>query len=309
MAKAYNNMDILNSIMDFLDPDPKTMINTVLDDVNATADILENISNYVEGLFQAFVMLGCALAIVYFVIDLMNTAATTELTVDKVVKGFLKLVVAFLLVKNGYVFLIQAANLGDLMAQAIVIEEVSSSNGILDAIYTTIWNTFILLACFLPGIIISALVFLSSKIVLYSRLVEVGINIILSPLALADLPTGGIKSHAITFIKKFLALSLQSLIIVLILAIFSEIGATSTSMTQGLTSLCRALEIDPGEFIATLGAGGLVAFVSGFATGTVAAAPLLLAGAYTAITYAAQGFIMISFLFKSKQLANDIMGV
>lgn len=307
---------INNAIAKFLmalDPNPGARIKIVQDDIQATAKLLTEQSSYFEAIYNLFISIGLGLAIMYFLLDLMNIAATTELTMEKVVKSFIKLCLACLLVKCGYQVLIIIANIGSTLAEGITINPnvVDLTNP--DLALKSMWDALIVVAGLLPLALTFLIVFVCSKIILYSRLVEVAINLVLSPIALADIPTGGLRSNGVTFLRKFLGLSLQTVVMVLIMAVFYEL-----SDTVGLGAGIDTVLVGVGGSIAgasgaigALGAGatGVFNFLATLTGSSFAAGAYMLCAIYLTIIYVTEAVIMLSFLFKSKQIAMDIVGM
>ena len=305
----------VTNILYAISPNAGARIGIVQNDIKQTADLLTKESDYFQAIFDLFVAIGIGLAIMYFIIELMNIASTTELTMEKVVKSFIKLCIAVFLVKIGYEVLIQIANIGSTLSEAIELTpEVEESN--IDFAITSIWNFLIVFFGLIPMALTYIIVFICSKIILYSRLVEISVNLCLSPIALADIPTGGLRSNGVTFLRKFLGLSLQSVVIVLIMAVFYELSST-VGLSAGLGSILEGVATGAGG--ATLAAtlnGGIQTvytfFIGLFGGGTAVS---FLVGAYficaifLTVVYITEAVIMLSFMFKSKQIAMDIVGM
>lgn len=303
--------EMFQSILDAINPDFASLTTIIKDDVTTTADLLTKEASYFETLFDLFVSIGCGFCLIYFLIDLVNTATTTELTIEKITKSIIKLAVSIIVVKEGYILLTNIANLGSALAKSITVTDTPFTALSADVPEMTIWTFISAVGCFLPGLVITFIVFLYSKIIMYSRLVEIGIQIILSPIALADFMNGGLKSSGATFLRKFFALALQGLVIVLIIIIFDELSSTM-AMNSGIVEILNGLGVGTaifgGAVAGTAMSGVFNAMLGGLAA--TATKDILIAGAlYSAIVYSVQAFIMMSFVGKSKQIAMDIVGM
>jgi len=299
--------DFFANIINALNPSFSSFIKIIQDDMLNTASLLESESSYFQGLFNVFINVGILFAVMYFLLEISNTAMTTELTPEKIVKSFMKLMVAILIVKNGYQILTLIGNYGAKLAEAINVPIGSITTLTSAEISGGIWAFLIALACFLPGLFITVIVWVYSKIIMYSRMIEMGIQIALSPIALSDLVNGGTKSNAMNFLRKFLALAIQGFIIVIAIAVFTELSATM-SISGGFMRLLEAVGIDSAIITGSMAGGMYAQMISvGIIGGNTA---FLIGGAlYCAVVYVTQALILISFMGKSKQIATDIVGL
>jgi hypothetical protein len=227
----FNNIfngGLFEAVMDNLTINPQTEYTSVWN----TIDIVYN-------RFMVPVALG--IMIIWFLVAFIQKAANENVTFESVFMAFTKLIIAKFLIEHGLDIFIQLwsfaiSSIGDLS------EKISISQGgssiIDEATRNKIWHEITgldypkepgfwksipcILQLFIPWVATWALRIIVAFIC-YSRVIEMFLRVMVAPIALSDFMTEGLHGAGWKYLKSFLAIALQGILIFLIAVIFSKL--------------------------------------------------------------------------------------
>jgi len=245
------------------------ILGEVMNDLKNTNEFLKNSTGF-QNIYDVLIPIGCTIAIIYFLIAMIQSATEETLTPDVMVRNLIKTLVSVLLIKNGYDILLMACDLGPELASNIVYTDEAFYLSAGTSVRYSFWNTILSFATLIPSLIYFIIVVCVSKCIVWARATEMGIYLCAAPLAFPDIAQNGFNSRGYKIIKKILTLSVQGVVIAMTVVVAQRLSASITD-----------LELHPG--IISLG-------INGFAKS------LLI------------GILMIKMLVSSRSISEDIVG-
>lgn len=193
---------------------------------------------------NVMVPIALGLMIIWFLVALMEKSTSEQITFEQVFLIFVKLIAAKFIIDNGFQIFTQLWGLG-----ISLIDEVGEAFAAKDGLnfdYKDLWKnlTGVTWGDKLPimtslGLLCQLLLpWLASKAMIacvyficYSRLIEMLVRMLAAPIAVSDFITEGLHGSGWRYIKNFLAICLQGMIIVAIGNLYPLImsGVLSTS--------------------------------------------------------------------------------
>ena len=259
--------------------------------LSSAADFLNN-NSFIETTYDALVPVGIGIALIVLICKMIDSTITKEITFDDWVRAIVLFCVHVLLLKNGYDILYSFVKAGETISlgfsDAIQVAEMTASSVDIN-IVASFWDILMSLLFFfffLPFIIIFSV---AIYLVMLVRTAEIGVYTCLAPIGLYDMTTDIANSNALRFLKRYAALAIQGIVIVAVVYLGEQMAFPSFNNL-----------------------GGLELFISSPESQDLAAALVEDASSVTmgvSVGNWCMGFLITSFIFKSKQIAKDIMGV
>lgn len=209
--------DVFNKISSVLKLDPSR--GEFADAWNAVESVYNNV----------MVPIALGLMIIWFLVALMEKSASEQVTLEQVFLLFVKLIAAKFIIDNGFQIFTDLWSLGISLIDEVGYE--FGNGGGSSFSYKDLWFdlTGVKWGDKLPimtslGLLCQLLIpWLASKAMIgcvyficYSRLIEMLVRMLAAPIAVSDFITEGIRGSGWRYIKNFLAICLQGMIIVAI---------------------------------------------------------------------------------------------
>ena len=292
--------ELLNSIASALNKINSTnlFIGTVGQDIVDTANISTTISLF-EDLYNAVAAAGLCLVAVFFLMNWIEAMTYNEANMEKFISLLLKLLLAMFFINEGFNLLKYIVEFGDQLVVTYIgkINTASFETGNVLIEDLDIFAIISRLLTYLPVYLVIFAVQLCSKFIVYTRFFEVNIHLAAAPIAFANMFEEKRRNVGMKYFKKFIALCLQGIIIAVIVIAGSEVLCNPAVLTQ---------------MFATVGTvfGAGASMVGGASLGLASIATMSAAGLIIElIKCSVIGFTIISLMFKSRSIANDIVGV
>ena len=201
----------------------QTTFASVFGSGNANEEI--RLADFAELFYNVFRVIGVALVLLYFVVELLDIAQADQLTVESFMKRFVTLAVAIIFMYLGSSVFRLLMVLGDQLLHVVekadgasrfadpelrkvFAEIVSVGNGF----FSYVVSVFVSLGQIMKQIV-PCLFYLVAIIIAYfksfSRFMEVLVRYAFAPIGCAPLAMGGMRSSGIRYIKKFAAVCLE----------------------------------------------------------------------------------------------------
>ena len=274
--------------------DYENMIRTILDGgiIEAAKEALfldlDGAWAGIEGVFnRAILPVGYALLCLYFLIELMEKTTHDNFNLEHFIRMSIKLLVGKILMDNSLAFLNGMIAFGniligdfsksvkDLPPGAIDIEAIVADgpSGKISSALRWIQLIVPYLITWFPTILV--------KVACYARSIEIIVRTMLAPIGMADIYSEGTRGPGFRYLRKFLAVNLQAIVI---------LGILYAATILNTALLASGLGVPPGETISTW---KQVSSQIGSIIGRNAII----------------GFTLTSMITQSKPIANDICGV
>lgn len=178
---------------------------------------------------NAMVPIALGLMIIWFMVALMEKSASEQVTIEQFLLMFVKLIAAKFLIDNGFQIFTELWSLG-----ITLIDDVGHAFADGDGIsfdYKDLWldltgvtwgdklpflTSLGLLAQLLIPWLVTKAIIACVYFICYSRLIEMLVRMLAAPIAVSDFITEGIRGSGWRYLKNFLAICLQGMIIVAI---------------------------------------------------------------------------------------------
>lgn len=205
--------------------------------------IVKKISNDI--IVPVAIMLVC----MYFLINVLDKFSSDNFNWEQLGRLLASLLIGVFLIENSFAILEQLFYLGD-----ILVEELAALSGTPDFekwsetglnIYKEqregqiflmdwIWD-IVMIPVFIIPWLFSWVMRLAVKVICYSRLIEIMLRTAFAPVALSDVFHHGLNGGGWRFLKNFLAVCLQGVLIVAICCLFNSIvnGLVADEMGEG----------------------------------------------------------------------------
>lgn len=214
--------------------------------IEDTADILSisDCRTSIGGAFSGFIDGGAKLAytsltsvalsliVMYFLFSITDKVAQGQMTIEIFVPEFIKLLAAAFLVLEGYNFFKLLISLGESITKTVgnSFTNDRTTNNLRYMVETNADDSAIVQVSVLAVLIIPTIFGLLARLSIYvvciGRALEIIVRLALSPIAVADVFGNGLNSGGFRYIKKFLAVTLQGAVIVVIIHIMGTLNAT-----------------------------------------------------------------------------------
>ena len=200
------------------------MLGLVLKDLEAGDTFLHSCES-LKTVYDTLVPMGMGFAIMYFVMNLCNAVTEDNVSMDIIVKSFVKLCMACFFIKCGYDILLYMADIGQAMAKEFIQGNLEMDYvAIGNSIRYSFWNTFFNFMLAVPNLLYLILVFIVSKVVVWTRTLELGFYLLIAPFAFPNIAEYGFSGAGLKYIKKILALAIQGAIMGITVVICSRIS-------------------------------------------------------------------------------------
>ncbi len=211
--------------------------------LNPSTSEYQTVWNVVCNIYEdVCVPVGMGLVLIYFVVNLYERAMQqNNFDLDHIVKMLLKLFFGLYFIEHGLELMASIYSLGFSFVSDIAATggKEYSSAGVVKKVWTSLtgeawkgeWGKLESIGYFLAYGISLLIPFLATKILMvvvnfvcYSRLIEFYIRTAMAPIALSDFFTEGTHSNGWRFVKGYIAVALQSGIIMLAVIVFNSVG-------------------------------------------------------------------------------------
>lgn len=249
----------------------QAMVSAVRGDIASATGLLD--AAFFESAYNTFIPIAIELAIIYFLIELIETATSGKMTMEIIVKDLMKLALTVMIIQNAFDLLKYVANFGDTLCTILVENESVFGGNFVNSYTDNITNNIdgiAALANVIPAVLKWLALVICSKLIVYGRSIELGVYLSLSPLAFPSIVSQGMDGDAFKYVKKYAAICLQGVIIGLTVIIGTRINNAK---------VLPEINMGSGEFIANIG-GGLIMYLC-----------------------------LLYMLFQSRRIANEVLGV
>ena len=248
-ADAYDSLNLTPTIMDAFSSTGEGSVSSAMD------AIINLMTGTLMDLFQS---LGFAIAMLFFIIALVDLSSSDRLTMEFFIKFFSKFVLAIFMISEAPQIVIGCINLGNGICNLLSdVEEVGEfltwetvynsvretlndrGTGIIAGIKNVVAGLPVLIIS-LVGLALKAIVY----VIAFSRIFELGVRGSFLPVAMGLMSDDGWKGSAGRYIKKFMAVCSQGAVIVMIGYLFKAIAGYFIK-----------------DFVATLAVGDLVMMI------------------------------------------------
>lgn len=182
-----------------------------------------------EVAYDSLSLIGSILVFVYFLMELLDMSLNNNLSKEQLAKMFIKTLIGFLIIRNGFDILMMTINQSMSITQSIgSFTSFVNPSGTGTCYGATLQTSLItdnagIIADHLIPAVVNFIAFGVVRLIVWTRLFDILIRMIFAPIGLSDFIRGGSKSNAVRYLKKFLASLLQGACIVATLASYSII--------------------------------------------------------------------------------------
>lgn len=219
--------------------------------VNRVSNVLNISSNSlystgyqaVETIYNTCVGVALGLVVMYFLFSVTDKVAQGQMTIEIFIPELIKLIAAAYLIDKGFELFKIFIQIGDSIMKVNLSKTPNSSNSeLINAVYQDCKGSIVRSIAYMCQFCIPYALSMVATIVIllvsYGRALEIFVRLAVSPLALADCFGQGLNSGGFRYLKKFLAVCLQGIVIVGMIYIWSSISATViNNATQGSDAL------------------------------------------------------------------------
>jgi len=237
---------------------------------------------------RAILPVGYSLLVLYFLIELMEKTTHENLNFEHFLRLFIKLIVGKILMDNAIDVLAGLLAIGNSLATAIsekfgggfldgsdnansqivnitLLKESASDLNLFESI--GVWAR--LITPQLANMVVLAM----AKVVCWSRSIEIVVRAMLAPIAMPDIFSEGTRGHGFRYLKRFLAVSLQGVIILAIVIAMNQLNIQVINETNQ-APITDVTQIPWNYFVTSI----------------------------------AMGFTTVTLIQRSKDWANDVVG-
>lgn len=192
--------------------------------------------NFISLVYSNYILpIGYSLMVIYFLCAVIEKSSIEGFSVEQFFRLLIKLFVAKMIMDNGLTLIKLMMNLGAQLVASLVASQ-SINSAVTDladhvkalaAEETNGWGFFecipFLLKLFIPWLC-TLIIQIVVKFICYSRLIEIMARASLAPIAMSDIIHGGLNSTGYRYLKSFLAVCLQGVVIFVIAYVFTTIS-------------------------------------------------------------------------------------
>lgn len=203
-----------------------------------TIDLTAGYMDTFQALYNSMSSIGLGLAVVWVMLDLIEKAQIDQISPETIIRWCIKMIMAILVVDNADDIAKALIAIGNEMVNPSNMgtpEDMSNGLAVtIDEIFEMlksagfIKTTTTLLELLIPalGMIVCLLLML---VMMFGRIIEIGIRFAFMPIGVSDAFTHGISSPGMRYIKKFFAVCLQGAVLYAIIIVGSSMmGQVST---------------------------------------------------------------------------------
>ena len=203
-------------------------------------DKFGSVLNLIRGLYDTIYPLAVMLLFIYVMIAIIEKCSADTFTWDQLWKIFATLLAAKILMEHGFELLDKLFSIGLAITDRFaalrspgaefalgedeIKEILDGLNGSMNWALKFIRNILLWIALLIPALI-SYLMKIAVAVICYSRIAEIYVRVVFTPVALSDVFHGGMQSSGWRFLKSFLAICLQGATIIVIAIIYGQLMA------------------------------------------------------------------------------------
>lgn len=233
----------------------------------------------VNGVYDGFKIFSMFLIMIYFMIDILGKSTSMQITIDYIMKSFLKILIAVILLNSGMDICRGIISIANSVTSSVTGGISSADNPHFD--WEDMWKeikgygTFALIGTYLQQAFPWLLILLQ-KLILYvfcwTRALEIVVRTLVAGPAMADIFSDAGRSGCVRYLKKYTATCLTGVLYIIVVFVGSRLPDI----------------VMRNDFVFH--------------------APDEISAAYMS-TYIATQFVVIAALAKAQSWANDLMGV
>lgn len=197
----------------------------------------EDIKNLIEIIGQVVLPIAAVLLCMHLLIELMDKMASDSFNAEQFVKLLMKFVFGQIIISNATAWSITFMTVGTKLMYDIQTGLTITSIGLADITETVeamnFWTQIGVFAQLMLPLLASFLLRIAVYFMAYSRLVEMVLRAMMSPMGCADVVTGGAHSSGIRYLKRMLAISIQGAMMLAVIATASALLAADDIFQNG----------------------------------------------------------------------------
>lgn len=251
---------LINCLTNDLFEDVKVLLGT--SPATQYSDAWDKLVGGTDSIFKTILFpIGIGICTIYFLISLMDKVTTEQLNLEQFIKQFMKLIIVVYISQYAITIITDLMGFSQSLFKEVFgeisVNPASSAESFYKSLpgYTGGFGAQLGLAgqLILPAFF-TLIMRLVINFVCYSRLIEIYIKAMFTPIAVSDIFVGGMNSNGVRYLKGFLALCMQSVIIIVTNYIYSVInGAVVSNIDPGLENLFPYLVATLGINLAATG--------------------------------------------------------
>lgn len=233
----------------------KSLVNILTANPSDGESIYNSAWDLVLKTYDTYILpVGIGLMLIWFLVAFVQKASSEQMNFDQLFLLFAKLIAAYYLMNHGLELFAELWGLGNSLMTSFMGDSTIANGGVTDANIALAWKDLTgetypktpgfwrSLGCFaqlmFPWLVCAALSGVASFIA-YSRMIEMLLRMMVAPIALSDFMSEGLHGSGWRYVKTFLAICLQGLLILCIAMIYSKIvgkiltGGTFMEITVG----------------------------------------------------------------------------
>lgn len=292
--------ELLNGIATALSRIDSTnmFISLVGNDIVKASDLHRTIGWFAD-IYKPMSVAGMCLVSVFFLINWIEAMTYNEANMEKFVSLLLKLALCVFFIKEGFNLLSYIVEFGDQLVVSYMagVEDITTQTTEVMIQDLDVFGIITKLLTFIPVLLVVLVVNLCSKFIVYTRFFEVNLHLLAAPIAFANMFEEKRRNVGMKYFKKFIALCLQGIILATIVIVGSEVLCEPAVLTRMFATVGTIFGLG------SIGAGATSLGFSALATMSVGGLIIEF------IKCAVIGFTIISLMFKSRSIANDVVGV
>ncbi len=193
-------------------------VNSVLAfDTSVDGSVFNNLWDYVGEVYEAMRPLGEILAVIYFLLALMEKAMQDQFNAEQLARSLVRLFAMIIMVRNGFAFCTWGMELSTFMYKKL--QELSDFKGNPKAckyqackdrgFFESIAN---ILSMIFPYLLMS-IAKLIIRVICWTRVLNLCIRVMFAPIGMADSIKGGTSSQGFKYLKKIISCAVQGTVI------------------------------------------------------------------------------------------------
>lgn len=200
---------------------------------------IEGIKTLIETIGQVVLPIAAVLLCMHLLIELMDKMTSDSFNAEQFVKLLMKFVFGQIIISNATEWSMTFMTVGTKLMADIQAGLTITSIGLADITETVeamnFWTQIGVFAQLMLPLLASFLLRIAVYFMAYSRLVEMVLRAMMSPMGCADVVTGGAHSSGIRYLKRMLAISVQGAMMLAIIATASALLAGDGIFVDGIS--------------------------------------------------------------------------
>ena len=197
---------------------------------------IEGIKTLIETIGQVVLPIAAVLLCMHLLIELMDKMTSDSFNAEQFVKLLMKFVFGQIIISNATEWSMTFMTVGTKLMADIQAGLTITSIGLAETVEAmNFWTQIGVFAQLMLPLLASFLLRIAVYFMAYSRLVEMVLRAMMSPMGCADVVTGGAHSSGIRYLKRMLAISVQGAMMLAIIATASALLAGDGIFVDGIS--------------------------------------------------------------------------